>query len=682
MAMRLSGLMSGMDTETIISELVAVKRTKVDEAVKAQKKLQWKQESWKNLNSQITKLYNGTLSNLRFSTAYMKKTTKVSDPDALSVITGENAVNSVQSLKINKLSKSAYLTGADITEIKDADGKVTGHTADFKGDSVLTASKADGGLELAVGSEIALTTGDGTTTKIKITDGMTINDLVSKMKEAGVNASFDENNQRFFISAKTTGKEADFTLTGVNEAGLDALDALGISSYGAEEKAYYQSVIDNADATKQERITAKLNELLKEKDRLEDAQADSMEKLGELAKEFETEFQGVDMSDIDAVKTKIDELLETEGGAEKYADLKKWAEDYDKTATDLADVNMQLTPKTTTDADGNVQAVLDEDGNPVYELNADVAADIEAAVDQEVADAQSMLSSLDTRTGTAANKIDGEDAEIELNGVLFTSNSNTFEINGLTMTMNATTAPNEEITVTTQDDTDGIYDMIKDFFKEYNALINQMDKLYNADSADEYEPLTDEEKADMSETAIEEWETKIKDGLLRRDSTLSTVSSAMKRVMMSGFEVNGKKMYLNNFGIETLSYFISAENEKNAYHIDGDPDDAATSGNADKLKSMIASDPDTVVSFFTQLSREMYSKLGDMMKSTDYSSSYTVYDDKKMQSDYDDYTSKIAELEDKLNDYEDSWYAKFARMETAMAKMQSNASAVTSLIGG
>ena len=117
-----------------------------------------------------------------------------------------------------------------------------------------------------------------------------------------------------------------------------------------------------------------------------------------------------------------------------------------------------------------------------------------------------------------------------------------------------------------------------------------MDKLYNADAAKDYEPLTDEEKEEMSEDAIKEWETKIKDALLRRDGTLNTVAGAMKSVMMSGFEVNGQKMYLNNFGIETMSYFLAAENEKNAYHINGDPDDAASSGNPDKLKAMIASD--------------------------------------------------------------------------------------------
>ena len=47
MAMRMSGLMSGMDTETIIKELVSAKQTKVDDAKKAQTKLQWKQDAWK-----------------------------------------------------------------------------------------------------------------------------------------------------------------------------------------------------------------------------------------------------------------------------------------------------------------------------------------------------------------------------------------------------------------------------------------------------------------------------------------------------------------------------------------------------------------------------------------------------------------------------------------------------------
>ena len=205
----------------------------------------------------------------------------------------------------------------------------------------------------------------------------------------------------------------------------------------------------------------------------------------------------------------------------------------------------------------------------------------------------------------------------------------------------------------------------------------------NADLLKDYEPLSDDEKQNMSESEIEKYEQKIKDSLLRRDSTVYKVSDEIKKKMREGIEINGKTMYLANFGIETLSYFTAAKNEKNAYHIAGDADDSDTSGNADKLKSMIASDPETVISFFTQLSQNVYTKMNDMSTSIEgYRSFGSFYDDKKMKSDYDDYTTKIKELEQKLNDYEDKWYAKFASMESAMAKMQQNTSAVTSLLGG
>lgn len=153
--------------------------------------------------------------------------------------------------------------------------------------------------------------------------------------------------------------------------------------------------------------------------------------------------------------------------------------------------------------------------------------------------------------------------------------------------------------------------------------------------------------------------------------------------MSGGVNVDGKTMHLYDFGIDMLGYFESPDNEKYAYHIDGDADDGYTMNKDDKLKSMIKNDPDMVISFFTGLSRNLYEKMTDMSKSVNgYRSFGSFYDDKKMKSDYDDYTSKIKEMEAKLNAYEDKWYAKFSKMETALAKMQSNASAVTSLLGG
>lgn len=97
----------------------------------------------------------------------------------------------------------------------------------------------------------------------------------------------------------------------------------------------------------------------------------------------------------------------------------------------------------------------------------------------------------------------------------YTGASNSFNINGLNITALSKTSGNDEISITTATDTQGIYDKIKDFLTEYNNVINEMTKLYNAASAGSYEPLTDDEKEKMSDKEIEKWEQKIKDSLLK-----------------------------------------------------------------------------------------------------------------------------------------------------------------------
>jgi flagellar hook-associated protein 2 len=188
----------------------------------------------------------------------------------------------------------------------------------------------------------------------------------------------------------------------------------------------------------------------------------------------------------------------------------------------------------------------------------------------------------------------------------------------------------------------------------------------------------------MTDSEVEDWETKIKSALLRRDSTLSSVGDAMKNILLQGVSVNGKQMYLSDFGINTLGYFTAAENEKNAYHIDGNSDDenSTVRSSDDVLKSMIASDPDTVMDFFTGLANNLHDSLLNQMSASSLSSAFTVYNDKQMSDEYDDYTDKISAQEDKLNDLIDKWYDKFSTMETALAKLDSKSSSLSSLLGG
>lgn len=280
-----------------------------------------------------------------------------------------------------------------------------------------------------------------------------------------------------------------------------------------------------------------------------------------------------------------------------------------------------------------------------------------------------------------AVRIHGQDAKIKLNGAEFTSKSNSFSINGLTIDALATTDDGEVLTVTTTTDNQGIYDKIKDFLSDYNDLINSMTKSYNAESASDYEPLTEDEKDAMSDTEIEKWEAKGKGAILRRDSTLSTLMSVMTSAMSKTYEINGKTYALSSFGIKTLGIMNADENEQNAYHIDGDADDDATSSNTDKLMAAIIEDPEAVTEFFKKISNDLYDSLGQQMTSTTLRSYGSFYNDKQLDTEYRSYTTKISDWDQKVQDIEDQYYKKFAAMESALASLQSQQSSLSGLLG-
>ncbi|MCR5388019.1 MAG: flagellar filament capping protein FliD [Lachnospiraceae bacterium] len=290
-----------------------------------------------------------------------------------------------------------------------------------------------------------------------------------------------------------------------------------------------------------------------------------------------------------------------------------------------------------------------------------------------------------------AVRIKGEDAEIYLNGAKFTSSTNTFSINGLTINVtgttnskNATKAELEAsaLSINTTADTQAVYDKIKDMFKKYNELINELTGNYNADSASKYQPLTDDEKDEMSDEEVEKWEKKIKDSLLRRDSSVNTVMQAMISVTSKSYEVNGEKLALSSFGIKTLGIFNSDKNEQNAFHIDGDKDDTNTAENTDKLMAAIAEDPEKTMSFFQQMFTDLYGSLGDTMKSTSLSSSFTAYNDKEYKTKLNDIEKSISKWEDKVADIEDRYYKMFSNMEKQLAEINNRSSALSNLFGG
>jgi len=279
----------------------------------------------------------------------------------------------------------------------------------------------------------------------------------------------------------------------------------------------------------------------------------------------------------------------------------------------------------------------------------------------------------------SAKKIPGQDAIIKLNDVKYTSNTGSFSINGLNI--QALNKTDGAVTINVQNDTQGLYDKIKEFFSNYNSVINELQSLYNADSAKGYDPLSEEEKDAMSDTQVEKWEKKIKDSILRRDTTLGTIINTMTVAMQKSFSVGDENVSLGTFGIQTLGFLNAKENEQYAYHIAGDADDEDSSSKTDKLMKALNEDPDKVASFFSQLTQNLYTELDAKMKSTTMSSAYKVYNDKEMASEYSDYTKQIKKWEDKLHDMEDRYFKQFTAMEKALAQLNSSSSALTGMIG-
>ena len=113
MAIRVSGLASGMDTESIVTQLVSAYNVKKNTYVKAQTKLSWKQDAWKTLNKKVKSLYSN-MTSLKYSSAYKTKMASVSDTTKASVSAEGTAINGSYSLKINQVAKSGYLTGGQL----------------------------------------------------------------------------------------------------------------------------------------------------------------------------------------------------------------------------------------------------------------------------------------------------------------------------------------------------------------------------------------------------------------------------------------------------------------------------------------------------------------------------------------------------------------------------------------
>lgn len=672
MTMRMTGLISGLDTETLITQMISGHKTKVENAQKEQTKLKWKKEAWSSLNTKLYSFYTGALSNFKSVGTYKAKKVESTDDSKIKVTSSNSAVNGVHTLSVKQLASSAYLTGASLQNkafnttsyvaAENADVKLSdlkdskGYDLELDGKSFEISYKTTGpdGQEATVTKTITAQAGsDGTLQSV-------IDNMNQSLKDEGINMTVSYNATKgaleFVNNTAQEVKGADGTVTGyeggvdytLKTADDDAAKALGISKDGVTVSQKKSDAGENI---------------------LTMSSAFHVKTVSDTAAAVTGSTKLTDMGIADGTTYTM-----TVGSG---SDAKTYTYTIDQTTT-LKSLAAQFSKM-------GVAASYDEKQGRFFVNSAESGAAYDFTLTADNADAVSKLG-LDAASAT---KVDAADAIVVYNGATFQQSSNNFSLNGLNFTVNdVTTAKDEQgnikdnpIRMTVSTDTDTIYKAVKDFVKEYNSLIKEMNALYNADRAKDYEPLTSDEKENMSEKEIEEWEQKIKDSLLRRDDKLSSLTSSMRTTLNKSVEytnTNGetKRYSLASFGINTGRW-----NEYGQLHINGDLDDADYKDYDDKLRAAIEEDPGALIQTLSTLGGELYTNFQKAMKSSDYSSALTFYDDKQMDIEISSYDDKIKKLQEKMNDVEDRYYKQFAAMESALAKLQSSQSSLSSLFG-
>lgn len=420
------------------------------------------------------------------------------------------------------------------------------------------------------------------------------------------------------------------------------------------------------------------------------------------------------ISDGKTTKTISYTYLQLKGGTDangKKVDAKTVAD----FASDITSAGLNITAKydtvndsfslynTQTGAANKIQVTLDATSGGALTLAGNNAAGLFSGLQLGSYDGSTLtdISSNYATTLYSTDGIAGTNAKFTVDGKVYDTASNKNLVNGVMYTFNDVTNSSNatasgtdadgktiytaKLTVST--DVDALVKKVQSFVDSYNKVLKAINDQTHATQYSSYQPLTDAEKEKMTDSQIEQWEEKAKSGLLRKDPILTDIADSMRSAISSSVngiggdysaEDDGIGNYsaLSNIGITTESY-----KEYGQLHLD-----------TDKLKKAIAADPNSVYKLFSTKGTDSDTngvayRLYDITKngltsvsdqagisaSTD-DVSYLGMEIKKMKTN-------LSSLSDLLNDKKDYFYNKYNAMETALAKIQSQASTLSSYLG-
>lgn len=278
---------------------------------------------------------------------------------------------------------------------------------------------------------------------------------------------------------------------------------------------------------------------------------------------------------------------------------------------------------------------------------------------------------------------DGQPASVFINGAEYTPSSNQLTVNGVQITLLKETGETDLATITTKPDGKKALETVKAFISDYNALISTLNSKVSEQKYRSYAPLTSEQKKEMTEDDIKNWESRAKSGLLRNDEILVEGLSNMRTLLSSSsVKFGDKTIGLASIGITTGTY---TENGK--LYLD-----------EDKLMNAIEENPEQVMELFIGSSDgaskgifdKMYdnlnvtlSRMADKAGTSKYSTDITISlnEQSTLGKELTDLNDRISTLTKRLTQIENNFYTQFTAMETAINKLNSQSASLSSFTG-
>ncbi len=277
----------------------------------------------------------------------------------------------------------------------------------------------------------------------------------------------------------------------------------------------------------------------------------------------------------------------------------------------------------------------------------------------------------------AADMAMGVDAKLKINGVEVTKESNSFTIDGIGYQLNKTTDPGADIKYSITKDIEPAVTKIKAFVDGYNTLVKKLDAMLTerkTSSEKGYTPLTEEEKAEMTEQQIKDWEVIAKKGLLNNDAGIRSVLDQLRGSLFE--TVKGAGLSPADVGITTGSYF---DGTKGQIKLDEDRLRAELNKDANRVMSVFMDRSESADAATARSENGLMYRISNIMDTYTKGSNTTSLD--SLGRNLTAYNKKISQMEDKMAELSEKYYLKFAAMEKAMSDLNSQSSWLSSMMG-